>query len=141
MWILSRKSSAAKVTSRMEGLEGRAPRRVEITVEREIVSVLVRGRTTANGKSGVPCDSPFICPGSLFAGPLRLGADNGSCGETNPLSGANVEVVSKTGGVLDFTVAQLFAQAFTVSQVLRYSSVTRRPGFMGTFMKDDSQVH
>ncbi len=46
MKILSRKSSDAKETSRKEGPRLRAPRRVEITVEREIVSVWVPGRQT-----------------------------------------------------------------------------------------------
>lgn len=44
MKILSRKSSAAKKTSRKEQPESRTPRRIEITVEREIISVRVPGR-------------------------------------------------------------------------------------------------
>ena len=44
MKILSRKSSAATKTSRKEQPGSRAPRRIEITVEREIVSVRVPGR-------------------------------------------------------------------------------------------------
>lgn len=44
MKILSRKSSTAKKTSRKEQPDRRTPRRIEITVEREIVSVRVPGR-------------------------------------------------------------------------------------------------
>lgn len=47
MKILSRKSSAAKETSLQESSGRRVHRRIEITVEREIVSVLVRGRQAA----------------------------------------------------------------------------------------------
>ena len=44
MKILSRKSSAAEQTCRKEGQSRQVHRRIEITVEREIVTVLVRGR-------------------------------------------------------------------------------------------------
>ena len=44
MKILSRKSRAAEESCRKEGPGSRVHRRIEITVEREIVSVLVRGR-------------------------------------------------------------------------------------------------
>ena len=47
MKILSRKSAAAKETSRTARPGRRVDRRIEITVEREIVLVLVRGRQGA----------------------------------------------------------------------------------------------
>lgn len=47
MKILSRKSPSTKETSALESVGPGALRRIEITVEREIVSVLVRGRQPA----------------------------------------------------------------------------------------------
>ncbi len=51
MEILSRKLAATKETSRKGGPGRRVHRRIEITVEREIVSVLVRdGQAAATGE-------------------------------------------------------------------------------------------
>jgi hypothetical protein len=39
--------------------------------------------------------------------------------------------------VFDFTATQLAAQTTTISQVLAYSKITRRPGFGGIFVEND----
>ena len=53
MKILSRKSSTAKEASQADGPARQVHRRIEITVEREIVSVLVRGRQGAGSEGQV----------------------------------------------------------------------------------------
>lgn len=70
MKILSRKSSPAEKTCRKEGQGHQEHRRIEITVEREIVSVLVRGRQGSGpgqaalekqGPEPIPSDLPGPC--------------------------------------------------------------------------------
>jgi hypothetical protein len=69
MKILSRESAAAKETSGKERRGRRVVRRIEVTVEREIVSVLVRGRQGAGpGESAGETQGPEPVPGD-FEGP------------------------------------------------------------------------
>jgi hypothetical protein len=66
MRIVSRKSSAAEETSRNERPGRRVHRRIEITVEREIVSVLVRGRQEAGpGEPALDKEGPERILGDL----------------------------------------------------------------------------
>jgi hypothetical protein len=89
------------------------------------------------GNSSVAADSPFVCPGALFAGSVHLWLNDESYGETNPQCGVAGDVASNTGGVFDFTPAQLAAKITTLSQVLAYSNITGRPGFGGIFVEND----
>jgi sugar lactone lactonase YvrE len=98
------------------------------------------GTVTVNatfGSSTVASDSPFVCPGGLYGGSVHLWVNDESYGETNPQCGAAGDVASKTGGVFDFTAAQLAAESTTISQVLAYSGITGRPGFGGIFVEND----
>ena len=89
------------------------------------------------GNTSVAADSPFVCPGGLFSTPTHLWVYDESYGEATPECGALGDVASKTGGVFDFTAAQLTAKTTTVSQVLAYSNITSRPGFGGIFVEND----
>jgi hypothetical protein len=98
------------------------------------------GTLTVNGvfgSSGSSTASPFVCPGGLFGGSVHLWVNDESYGEANPECGAAGDVASKTGGVFDFTPAQLAARTTTVAQVLAYSNITGRPGFGGIFVEND----
>jgi GH18 family chitinase/sugar lactone lactonase YvrE len=98
------------------------------------------GTLTVNatfGSSTVAADSPFVCPGGLYGGSVHLWVNDESYGEANPQCGAAGDVASKTGGIFDFTAAQLTAKTTTVSQVLAYSNITGRPGFGGIFVEND----
>jgi hypothetical protein len=98
------------------------------------------GTVTVNatfGSSTVAADSPFVCPGGLYAGAVHLWVNDESYGEANPQCGAEGDIASKTGGVFDFSAAQLAAKTTTASQVLAYSDITGRPGFGGIFVEND----
>jgi len=108
---------------------------------RELVDLkVVAGALSVNatfGNPNVPADSPFVCPGGLFATPNHLWVNDESYGEANPACGGNGDVAGQTGGILSFTAAQLAAQTTTISQVLVFSNVTGRPGFGGIFVEND----
>ncbi len=89
------------------------------------------------GNSSVPADSPFVCPGGLYAGSVHLWVNDESYGEATPQCGAAGDVASATGGVFAFTPAQLAAKTTTISAVLAYSNITGRPGFGGIFVEND----
>lgn len=108
---------------------------------RELVDLkVVAGALNVNatfGNAAVAADSPFVCPGGLFATSTHLWVNDESYGETNPGCGGNGDVASKTGGIFSFTPAQLAAKTTTISQVLVFSNVTGRPGFGGLFVEND----
>lgn len=89
------------------------------------------------GNTANAAASPLVCPGGLFAGPVHLWVNDQSYGESNPQCGAAGDVASKTGGVFDFTAAQLAAKPTTASGVLAYPNITGRPGFGGIFVEND----
>ena len=89
------------------------------------------------GNTAVAADSPFVCPGGLFATPVHLWVNDESYGETNPQCGGAGDVASQTGGIFSFTPSQLAAQTTTIGQVLSFSNVTGRPGFGGLFVEND----
>jgi hypothetical protein len=86
---------------------------------------------------GVPRRARSFAPGGLFGGSVHLWVNDESYGEANPECGAAGDVASKTGGVFDFTPAQLAARTTTVAQVPAYSNITGRPGFGGIFVEND----
>jgi GH18 family chitinase len=108
---------------------------------RELVDLKFSGGTlTVNavfGTSGSPTSAPFVCPGGLYASSSHLWVNDESYGESNPACGANGDVASMTGGVFDFTPAQLAAKTTTINQVLAFSNITGRPGFGGIFVEND----
>jgi len=86
------------------------------------------------GSTSTPSLSPIVCPGGLFATPLHLWVNDESYGESNPQCGAGGDVAAATGGIFDFTLAQLGSLA---SQTPAYTGVTGRPGFGGIFIQND----
>lgn len=73
MEILSRKSSAAEETSRKEGRGRRVHRRIEITVEREIVTVLVRdGQAVGSGEPALDRQECTVLIGNVDAGTMHV---------------------------------------------------------------------
>jgi hypothetical protein len=128
------------IANNATGADGNVPARQLIDVKYSGGSATAVGTLTLNatfGNSTVPADSPFVCPGGLFAGSVHLWVNDESYGEANPQCGAAGDVASQTGGVFDFTAAQLTAQTTTASQVLAYSNITGRPGFGGIFVEND----
>jgi len=108
---------------------------------RELVDLKYSGGTlTVNatfGNSSVAADSPFVCPGGLYASTGHLWVNDESYNETNPQCGAAGDAASKTGGLFSFSPAQLTAKTTTISQVLAFSNITGRPGFGGIFVEND----
>ena len=105
---------------------------------REIFDIRVVGGQPAlistYGSSTMASASPVVCPGGLFGTALHLWVNDESYGETNPQCGGAGDVAAATGGIFDFTVAQLAALA---TQTPAYTNVTGRPGFGGIFVQDD----
>ncbi|MDR3553694.1 MAG: hypothetical protein P4L55_02950, partial [Syntrophobacteraceae bacterium] len=108
---------------------------------RELIDLKIVSNTLSvnatYGNASVAADSPFVCPGGLFATATHLWVNDESYGETNPGCGGNGDVATQTGGIFSFTPAQLAAKTTTVSQVLNFSNVTGRPGFGGIFVEND----
>jgi GH18 family chitinase/fibronectin type 3 domain-containing protein len=128
------------VANNSTGPAGNVPGRELVDLKYSGGSATTMGTLTLNatfGNSAVAADSPFVCPGGLFAGSVHLWVNDESYGEANPECGAAGDVASKTGGVFDFTSAQLTAETTTVTQVLAYSNITGRPGFGGIFVEND----
>ncbi len=128
------------VANNSTGAAGNVPARELVDLKYSGGSATTMGTLTVNatfGNSSVAADSPFVCPGGLFAGSVHLWVNDESYGEANPQCGAAGDVASKTGGVFDFTSAQLTAKTTTVTQVLAYSNITGRPGFGGIFVEND----
>ena len=129
------------VADNSTGASGATPGRQLINL-----SVTVTGTPTAMGtmavnetfgSTTVAADSLLVCPGGLFATPGHLWVNDESYGEGDPQCGSNGDVATETGGVFDFTAAQLAAKTTTASQVLAYSGITGRPGFGGIFVEND----
>jgi Bacterial Ig-like domain (group 3) len=128
------------VANNSTGAGGNVPGRELVDLKYSGGSATATGTLTVNatfGNSAVAADSPFVCPGGLFAGAVHLWVNDQSYGEANPQCGAAGDVASKTGGVFDFTSAQLTAKTTTLSQVLAYTNITGRPGFGGIFVEND----
>jgi hypothetical protein len=128
------------VANNSSGATGTVPGRELIDLKYSGGSATAMGTLTVHatyGKSGVAADNPLVCPGGLFAGSVHLWVNDESYGETNPGCGAAGDVASKTGGVFDFTAAQLAAQTTNAAQVLAYANITGRPGFGGIYVEND----
>jgi hypothetical protein len=87
------------------------------------------------GSSTTASLSPIVCPGGLFATSSHLWVNDESYGEADPQCGANGDVHAATGGIFDFTLAQL--ESMPASQAPAYTDVTGRPGFGGLFIQND----
>jgi hypothetical protein len=128
------------VANNSTGEAGNVPGRELVDLKYTGGSSTAVGTLTVNatfGNSAVAADSPFVCPGGLFAGATHLWVNDESYGETNPQCGAAGDTATRTGGVFDFTAAQLAAKTTTINQVLAYSAITGRPGFGGIFVEND----
>jgi hypothetical protein len=70
---------------------------------------------------------------------VHLWINDESYGDTNPDQncGGDGDTASQTGGVFDYTPAQLAAHDTTISDVLAYPNITGRPGFGGIFVEND----
>ena len=120
------------VANNDSGADGKTP-------GREIFDIRVVGSALSliatYGSSTSASLSPIVCPGGLFATPLHLWVNDESYGEANPQCGANGDVAAATGGIFDFTLAQL--ESMPASQAPVYTGVTGRPGFGGIFIQND----
>jgi hypothetical protein len=108
---------------------------------RELIDLkVVAGALTVNatfGNTANATDSPFVCPGGLFATSTHLWVNDESYGESNPQCGGGGDVAGQTGGIFSFTPAQLAAETTIISHVLSFSNITGRPGFGGLFVEND----
>jgi hypothetical protein len=100
------------------------------------------GTPVSFGSAASPTESPFVCPGGLFAqaaGAVHLWVNDDSFGDSSakPTCGGAGDTASQAGGVFDYTANQLSNHDATLNDILAYTDVTGRPGPGGIFVEND----
>jgi hypothetical protein len=95
------------------------------------------GSPVTFGSAATPSASPFVCPGGLYGTAAHLWISDDGVGDSNatPTCGGTGDTAPDTGGIFDYTAAQLTSHAAT--GVLAYPNVTGRPGPGGIFVEND----
>ena len=79
-----------------------------------------------------------VCPGGLFATTQHLWVNDQGFNDPNTTCGStDADRGSAVGAVLRFTQPQLDNQTTDPTQIVRFSSITGRPGFGGIFVEGD----
>jgi hypothetical protein len=97
------------------------------------------GAAVPFGSATSPAESPFVCPGALFAqatGAVHLWINDPGIGDSNhnPTCGGTGDIAPETGGVFGYTATQL---ANHTELTPAYTNVTGRPGPGGIFVEND----
>jgi len=95
------------------------------------------GTPVTFGSATSPAESPFVCPGGLFAqasSAAHLWINDEGYGDNNSTCGGAGDVAPETGGVFDYTATQL---ANHTAVLPGYTNVTGSPGPGGIFVEND----